>query len=355
MSTLKKISEIAGCSVSTVSRALNNCNDVSEKTRNNILKIANKLGYFQRKKKIKLENRKKNKFNIAILCPEIESSYYSRMIIDLLNELSLYDSSAVIYDYSFDFNKLAKLISECHDDNRIDATICLDKVNNVQLFDDMMFIAFGMDVSYSSFFNDIADRITEIFEQLEDNDVIYMVSEDRSISQEVQFSRVAKNYPNVVAKKYISSKRFEDAGNDAGEYFTKRNILPKVVICAYDEIALGSDSVETIANTLSQVAAVRVLEGADALSSYGLEEPAYTITMESEIGVAMTLYIGEAAGDNYYATTNDKVVVYTIGSSAVSAMEFDVTVLEAEEETTEEGTEDETSEDASEDTTETQE
>ena len=102
-----------------------------------------------------------------------------------------------------------------------------------------------------------------------------------------------------------------------------------------DEITLDSDSVEAIASTLSQVAAVRVLEGADELSNYGLDEPAYTIKLESETGVTLTLYIGAASGDNYYATTNDKVVVYTIDSSAVSAMEFDVTVLEAVEETTE--------------------
>lgn len=98
-----------------------------------------------------------------------------------------------------------------------------------------------------------------------------------------------------------------------------------------EEISLDSDAVETIANVLAQVEAVRVLEGADELSSYGLDEPAYIITMESESGTTLTLYIGDAVDDNYYATTNDKVVVYTIGSSAVSNMEFDVTVLEAEE------------------------
>lgn len=118
-----------------------------------------------------------------------------------------------------------------------------------------------------------------------------------------------------------------------------------------DEITLDSDSVESIANTLSQVAAVRVLEGGDELSNYGLDEPVYTITMESESGVTLVLYIGDAAGDNYYATTNDKVVIYTIGSSVVNAMEFDVTALEAEEETDN----DDVSEDASDDTLETEE
>lgn len=126
-------------------------------------------------------------------------------------------------------------------------------------------------------------------------------------------------------------------------------------VAGNDEISLDSDAVESIANTLSQVAAVRVLEGADELSSYGLEEPAYTITMESESGVTLTLYIGDAAGDNYYAATNDKVVVYTIGSSAVTAMEFDITVLESEEEeeTTEETTDESTDEATDEATDET--
>lgn len=116
------------------------------------------------------------------------------------------------------------------------------------------------------------------------------------------------------------------------------------------EITLDSDAVETIANVLSQVEAERVLEGADEISSYGLDNPAYTITMESESGTTLTLYIGDATGENYYATTNDKVVIYTIGSSAVSYLEFDITVLESEEEVTEEATEEATEETAEEDT-----
>lgn len=98
-----------------------------------------------------------------------------------------------------------------------------------------------------------------------------------------------------------------------------------------EEFNLDSDAVETIANALSQIEAERVLEGADELSVYGLDDTAYTITMETESGVTFTLYIGDEAGDGYYATTNDKVVVYTIGGSAVSGMEFDLTELEAEE------------------------
>ncbi len=112
-------------------------------------------------------------------------------------------------------------------------------------------------------------------------------------------------------------------------------------------ITLDSTSVESIANTLCQLEAARVLEGADELSSYGLEEPAYTIKMVDESGNTTTVYIGDATEGNYYATFNDKIVVYVIDSTAVNTMEFDITALEAEEETTEE-----TSEESDSDTTE---
>lgn len=98
------------------------------------------------------------------------------------------------------------------------------------------------------------------------------------------------------------------------------------------EFNLDSDAVDIIANALSQVQAVRVLKGADELATYGLEEPAYTITLTTEAGAEIILYIGNAIDGNYYATTGDKVVVYVIGSSTVDALEFDITALEAVEE-----------------------
>ena len=96
------------------------------------------------------------------------------------------------------------------------------------------------------------------------------------------------------------------------------------------EMKLDSDAVQTIADTLSQVASLRVLEGAGELSEYGLDDPAYTIQLTTESGKEVAFYIGDATGENYYATIDDKVVVYVIDSSAADALEFDVTALEEE-------------------------
>lgn len=103
------------------------------------------------------------------------------------------------------------------------------------------------------------------------------------------------------------------------------------------DFALDSSKVKTMENVLTDVMAVRQLEGTDELSAYGLEEPAYTIAMKDANGKETTLYIGNATGTDYYATVDDKKVIYTIGSSVADALEFDLSTMEVveEEETTE--------------------
>ena len=107
------------------------------------------------------------------------------------------------------------------------------------------------------------------------------------------------------------------------------------------DFALDSSAVETIENVLVDVMAVRQLEAADELSAYGLEDPAYTITMRDANEKDTILYIGDTSGDNYYATVDDKSVIYTIGSSVPDALEFDLSTMEVveEEETTEDTSE----------------
>lgn len=104
-----------------------------------------------------------------------------------------------------------------------------------------------------------------------------------------------------------------------------------------EDFALDSSSVESIAYSLQYVIAVRQLEKADKLSDYGLENPLYTIKMKDQNEKETVLYIGDLAGENQYATVNDKQVVYTIDSSVAEILQFDLSALEVvEEESTEE-------------------
>lgn len=118
---------------------------------------------------------------------------------------------------------------------------------------------------------------------------------------------------------------------------------------SYEEdttVALEQSTMESMADTFGKIIANRILEEPDALSDYGLEEPAYTIELADKEGNVTTVYIGNQTGSDYYLTVGDKKVVYTVGSSVVNAMEFDVEELREASEENEGETGDETSEDA---------
>ena len=116
---------------------------------------------------------------------------------------------------------------------------------------------------------------------------------------------------------------------------------------ADETITLDQSLMETMVDSLSFVAAEKAITEPDALADYGLEEAAYTIELTDASGNTVKIYVGnDVDGYSYYLAVDDKAVVYTVDSSVVSSLEFDVESLTEVEET-----EDETAEDASEETT----
>lgn len=111
------------------------------------------------------------------------------------------------------------------------------------------------------------------------------------------------------------------------------------------ETALVQDTIENIADTVSDVQAERQIEDPDSLESYGLDSLAYTITVTGEDGTTETIYIGDGADSDYYMTTGDKENVYTVSSSLPNVLEMNTDNLKEEEET--ESTEDDASADDS--------
>ena len=240
MSTLKNIAKIANCSVSTVSRAINNCLDVSEQTRTRILEIAKEQGYFQAKKHIKAENRKKNHFNIAIISPEIESSYYSGTLVHITKEISRLNARSVIYDYSFDKPEIKKLLDMCQDEMDIDAIISLGANSDKSIRSNIPIIFPAKEEGFSSVVFDVSNGIRSFFKKAEKNNLksVCFIGEDLTKDRERVFMQISKDFPSIYHYSYCSPFRFEKAGHDGGEFLLNGE-LPDAVICAYDEIALG--------------------------------------------------------------------------------------------------------------------
>ena len=94
-----------------------------------------------------------------------------------------------------------------------------------------------------------------------------------------------------------------------------------------NEIPMNQDTVQSTADAIRQMEAVRELENPDLLSDYGLDKPSYTIQFQDNDGVTTEILIGNGAGENYYAIVGDSGKVYTISSDFQNYLQFDLTNL----------------------------
>lgn len=111
-----------------------------------------------------------------------------------------------------------------------------------------------------------------------------------------------------------------------------------------ETISLDQSSVESMVSVFTNLVAVRTLEEPDALEDYGLEEAKYTLTLEDTSGNVTTVYVGNAVDGNYYVTINEKEIEYTVGSSIVDSMQFNIESLKEVEQTEETSDTEETTE-----------
>ena len=89
------------------------------------------------------------------------------------------------------------------------------------------------------------------------------------------------------------------------------------------ETALVQDTIQDIADTVSDVKAEKQIKDPDPLESYGLNEASYTIIVTGENGDTGTLYIGDGADSDYYLTDKEKQNVYLVSSELPNVLDFD--------------------------------
>ena len=92
--TLKKISEVLGISISTVSRALKNHPDISDKTKKKVVELANTLDYEPNANAIHLRTQKNNLFRVIV--PSISNFFYDSFIASIEEECRKNNYSLII-------------------------------------------------------------------------------------------------------------------------------------------------------------------------------------------------------------------------------------------------------------------
>lgn len=81
---------------------------------------------------------------------------------------------------------------------------------------------------------------------------------------------------------------------------------------------------KAVADAMGQLSADRELEDADALEEYGLDHPTYTVTLTDEDGTVTTIKVGNATGNDYYATVDDTEKVYTIPATSLDDIQTEL-------------------------------
>jgi len=83
--TIRDIARRTGYSVSTVSKALNDSHEISEATRQQIIKVCNEHGYIPNKTALSLRSGKN--YVIAFIIPSIEDTFYARISHGIQHEV----------------------------------------------------------------------------------------------------------------------------------------------------------------------------------------------------------------------------------------------------------------------------
>lgn len=147
--------------------------------------------------------------------------------------------------------------------------------------------------------------------------------------QEEQDSEAAAQIP-VISINALSALSYTDHATETTLSFTKD--ADTWYLSGDSEIPLTQSYIDTMEEAFCSVDATREISDPDALSDYGLDEPAYTIELTDQEGNLTTLTIGDAAGEDYYLAVNGQEdVLYTADSSLVSSMQYDLDTMVAKD------------------------
>jgi DNA-binding LacI/PurR family transcriptional regulator len=126
--TLKEISLVVGCSVSTVSKALNNKLDISKNTREIIQDIAKKYNYVPNNYAVAL--RKKKTLTISVIIPQINISFYSSFLFTI-EQLAYANGYRIVIYQSFEDKYKEEEFIRTNNDGSVDGLIIITK-NSLQ-------------------------------------------------------------------------------------------------------------------------------------------------------------------------------------------------------------------------------
>ena len=300
MPTLKELAKIANVSVSTVSKALNNSNDIAENTKQRIVELAIRNGYIKAKKK-QSPSRKSGPV-IAVIYSDITSNYYSRLMDIFDTHIAKLNGLLLMSCAEFETKRIIQLCRFFESIEKVDGIICVSPFN---VFGDIPRSTLPMvGLSYPSFETHPFDYIcvddgvgidegVACFKKYGHTKIAFL--SEGFTPHRLQFFKDSMKRQGLTVDPSlirVSDKRFEQAGYEMMQDILRKGRIPTAVFAAYDDIAVGASqailesglsipediSIAGIDNTMC------LLNGHNMLSSVNCH-------MEEQVDIAINLLL----------------------------------------------------------------
>ena len=237
--TQRELAKLANVSFSTVSKAFNNSDDISEETRDLIFRIAKQYGCYG-----EFFKGKYHKKIIAIICPEIVSSYYAEFIKYFQMLIEKDGDMPIISSDNFDKNTSDELIEYYASYMKVDGIItfglksALKKGYTTPIVSVLSDISSSVDTVVVDFKSAVFDAV-KLLDDYGHKKIAFLGEKLTPVKAEL-YKKAMKNIGNSNTTVIESEHRFEAAGEDGvRQIFTMGNSVT-ALICAYDNIAFGA-------------------------------------------------------------------------------------------------------------------
>ncbi len=237
--TMRELAKLANVSVSAVSKAFHDAEDVSAETKAHIFELAKKHGCYG-----KFFKGRFSKKVIAILCAELNSGHYSDFVTRLQSIIEQSGNIAVVSCDHFDPETQAELIDYYASYIHVDGILAFGLKTPVKRGYDIPIVALfsSVDTSVDSVKNDMEGAMREAFSLLYGlgHKSIAFIGEALTQSTEALFDRVSKEYEEIAVHPIRTHGRFQESGEEGIKRLLAEGRCPSALICAYDEIAFGA-------------------------------------------------------------------------------------------------------------------
>lgn len=249
--TLRQLSQLANVSISTVSKALNNADDVAEGTRARVLELAQAHGYTKHLHTAAAPSRQG--LVIAVLYSDITSNYYTTLLKVFDDYITEQGGLMVSSSARFSTQRIIQLCEFYAASGMVDGIVCISPFN---IFGELPQPALPMvGISYPSYESHPFDYVCvdddvgiddaiRCLRELGHTRIGYL-GEPYTWYRQQSFEKAMRRYGLQVEESFVtvSKHRFELAGHDGARVLLAQDELPTAVFAAYDDLAVGAAQV----------------------------------------------------------------------------------------------------------------